>query len=89
MTDSFHACVFSILFNKPFVVVGNASRGNTRFDSLLEMFELQNRKVESYACFLEHKVYLLEEADLYNAQTFLSNHRLKSMDFWANLRLGE
>lgn len=89
VTDSFHACVFSILFNKPFVVVGNASRGNTRFDSLLEMFELQNRKVESYACFLERKVYLLEEADLYNAQTFLSNHRLKSMDFWANLRLGE
>lgn len=89
VTDSFHACVFSILFNRPFVVVGNASRGNTRFDSLLEMFELQGRKIESYARFIEHKACLLKEDDLYNAQTFLSNHRLKSMDFWANLRLEE
>lgn len=43
ITDSFHACVFSILFNKPFLVVGNAERGLSRFTSLLEMFELQQR----------------------------------------------
>ena len=30
VTDSFHACVFSILFNKPFIVVGNANRGMSR-----------------------------------------------------------
>ena len=30
-TDSFHGCVFSILFNKPFYVYGNKSRGKSRF----------------------------------------------------------
>ena len=43
VTDSFHACVFSILFNKPFVVVGNVDRGMSRFTSLLEMFGLNDR----------------------------------------------
>ncbi len=43
VTDSFHACVFSIIFNKPFVVVGNNKRGNTRFDSLLKTFGLADR----------------------------------------------
>ena len=42
VTDSFHACVFSILFNKPFIVYGNASRGMSRFTSLLDLFGLRN-----------------------------------------------
>lgn len=46
VTDSFHACAFSIIFNKPFVVVGNRKRGQSRFDSLLNMFGLQNRFVD-------------------------------------------
>lgn len=45
VTDSFHACVFSILFKKPFVVYGNKERGMSRFTSLLEMFGLQDRIV--------------------------------------------
>ena len=40
ITDSYHACVFSILFQKPFVVLGNKNRGLSRFSSLLEMFGL-------------------------------------------------
>lgn len=47
VTDSFHGCVFSIIFNKPFWVVGNKSRGMARFDSLLSMFELQNRMISA------------------------------------------
>lgn len=43
VTDSFHACVFSIIFNKPFVVYGNKNRGLARFQSLLSMFGLENR----------------------------------------------
>lgn len=37
VTDSFHATVFSIIFGKPFVVLGNTKRGNARFSSLLNM----------------------------------------------------
>lgn len=45
VTDSFHACVFSILFNKPFIVVGNMERGLARFESFLKMFELEDRMI--------------------------------------------
>lgn len=45
VTDSFHGCVFSIIFNKPFIAIGNASRGMSRFRSLLKMFSLENRLV--------------------------------------------
>ena len=45
ITDSFHACVFSIIFNKPFIVYGNKKRGLARFESLLKLFELEERLV--------------------------------------------
>lgn len=41
--DSFHGVVFSIIFNKPFIVIGNKKRGLARFKSLLETFELSGR----------------------------------------------
>ena len=43
ITDSFHACVFSIIYNKPFIVYKNEGRGNARFDSLLRTFGLEER----------------------------------------------
>lgn len=46
ITDSFHACVFSILFHKPFICIGNKNRGMSRFDSLLGMFGLEDRLVD-------------------------------------------
>lgn len=46
ITDSFHGCVFSIIFNKPFWVIGNKSRGMARFDSLLSVFGLENRMLD-------------------------------------------
>ena len=45
VTDSFHACAFSIMFNKPFVVIANKERGATRIKSLLKMFGLEKRMV--------------------------------------------
>lgn len=43
--DSFHGCIFSIIFNKPFWVVKNEIRGNARFESLLKTFNLRNRLI--------------------------------------------
>lgn len=40
VTDSFHGCVFSIIFRKPLLFLGNEHRGNTRFDSLISTFGL-------------------------------------------------
>ena len=45
-TDSFHGCVFSIIFRKPFLVYGNKLRGMARFDTLLEIFNLKNRLID-------------------------------------------
>ena len=43
ITDSFHACVFSIIFEKPFVVFENEKRGNARLYDFLKLFNLENR----------------------------------------------
>lgn len=42
-TDSFHGCVFAIIFNKPFIVYANKTRGADRFESILNFLGLQNR----------------------------------------------
>lgn len=47
VTDSFHACVFSIIFEKPFYVILNEERGATRIHSLLKIFGLQSRVIHS------------------------------------------
>lgn len=48
LTDSFHGTVFSIIFNKPFWVIGNKERGMARFDSILSLFNLKNRFIVDY-----------------------------------------
>lgn len=45
VTDSFHGTVFSIIFKKQFLTIGNYARGNARFESLLSMFDLMGRLV--------------------------------------------
>ena len=43
ITDSFHGCVFSIIFRKDFAVIINNERGSDRFTSLLRILELEDR----------------------------------------------
>lgn len=43
VTDSFHGTVFSIIFNKPFVVLPNKGRGVSRFESLLKTVGLLHK----------------------------------------------
>lgn len=53
-TDSFHACVFSILMNTPFLVVNRKEKGmadmTSRIDTLLELFGYQNRYIVNGEC---------------------------------------
>lgn len=51
VADSFHACVFAIIFKKQFVVIGNIKRGMSRFESLLKIFDLDNRLIDIKAPF--------------------------------------
>lgn len=50
LTDSFHACVFSFLFNKPFVVYDrnwNERNMNSRLETLLSKFSLERKYANS------------------------------------------
>ena len=77
VTDSFHACVFSILFNKPFVVVGNKERGMARFESLLKLFHLEERMIMEDV----RTSITLEELEIKNWQ----NMKIKSYDILSEL----
>lgn len=48
VTDSFHGCVFSIIFGKEFVAYANRHRGMARFTPLLRTFGLEDRLVTSF-----------------------------------------
>ena len=80
ITDSFHGTVFSILFNKPFVVFTNERRGNTRFNSLLKMFNLENRLITTAVDF---KPFLLT-LDYLDINRKIERERKKSIDFLLN-----
>ena len=56
IADSFHACVFSIIFEKDFYVLANESRGLTRIDSLLRMFALEDRLISDFSIENIHKI---------------------------------
>lgn len=61
-TDSFHACVFSILMNTPFLVVNRKQKGvadmTSRIDTLLELFGYQDRYIVDGKCDLSDKEIL-------------------------------
>lgn len=77
ITDSFHACVFSILFHKPFICIGNKSRGMSRFDSLLNMFGLENRLVDIN----DIADYVEKEIDWEHVDSILEQKREEAFQF--------
>lgn len=81
VTDSFHGCVFCILFHRPFIVVGNVRRGNARIASLLRLVGLEGRIVSSLTDFEEKKNTLLEKIDYQKVDIILNEQRGKSYKF--------
>ena len=82
VTDSFHGCVFSILFRKPFIAIGNAERGMARFTSLLHTFGLENRLIHSWKEYLERVDELLEPIDYVVVYQKLQICREEAMQFF-------
>ena len=76
ITDSFHACVFSIIFHKQFTVIGNEERGMARFNSLLSLFGLENRLVTS-----SQQILSLPLIDFDSIDEKLSTLRTESLNF--------
>ena len=76
VTDSFHACVFSMLFHKPFYVLANKGRGMSRIESLLKMFGLEHRLL------LQLEIKDIQEAiDWNQVDVKLDNWRKKCQHF--------
>jgi exopolysaccharide biosynthesis predicted pyruvyltransferase EpsI len=82
VTDSFHGCVFSIIFNKPFVAIGNESRGMARFHSLLTLVGLGDRLITSYDDLLN--IDWDASIDWEKVNKRLDEKRKESIDFLIN-----
>lgn len=78
LTDSFHACVFSFLFNKPFIVYDrnwNEGNMNSRLETLLKKFHLERKYANSE---LNNDIW---EHDYSKGYEQLEAEKEKAMDF--------
>lgn len=78
VTDSFHATVFSLIFNKPFIVYINEARGAARFQSLLSIFGLDDRVVHKSE---DLDMTTLFDIDFNEVNQKIEKLRKKSIDF--------
>lgn len=78
-SDSFHACVFSIIYSKPFLVFDRVDASivsmNSRIDTLLSKFELKDRK---YNGSIDSQILV---CDFNKAHMKLKEERKKSFDY--------
>ena len=81
VTDSFHGCVFSILFRKQFIAIGNKERGMERFLSLLGDFGLLDRLVLSQQEYINKKGALMTPIDYSKVEIIHARLCKESMDF--------
>lgn len=69
VTDSFHGTVFSIIFNKPFLVIANPKRGLSRFNSLLGIIGQQYRMLyEGSSIAINQSILEKPDADIQGYQ---------------------
>lgn len=86
VTDSFHGFLFSLIFNKPFLIFANKKTGIARYQSLLKILSLQDRIVyslEDYNPEILHK-----KIDWDNVNEILEVKKNESIDF-LDLHLGK
>ena len=78
ITDSFHGTVFSLIFNKQFVVYGNVQRGMSRMQDLLNRVELTDRLIFSN---YKVKTILEQEIDWVSVNKQINIYKESSMAF--------
>jgi hypothetical protein len=79
LTDSFHACVFSVIYEKPFFVFdreGNMENMNSRLDTLLSLINLNERKIDNIS-----NVKDVFACDYKDAKEKLKKEKIKSFNF--------
>lgn len=81
IVDSFHGTVFSIIFNKPFWVIGNKKRGLSRFYSILHMFNLEDRMLSENQL---NQINYMKPIDWDNVNRILKIKKLESLAILKN-----
>lgn len=81
VTDSFHGCVFSILFKKPFVAIANVDRGIDRFQTLFDSLGIEHRIVFNSSDYLKRMEELHASIDYDSIYERLRFMRKKSLLF--------
>lgn len=81
ITDSFHGMVFSIVFERNFIVIANPERGLDRFTSLLKQLDLEERLISKKTSTNEITKLANAKIDYYKVQKKLQVLQEKSIDF--------
>lgn len=79
VTDSFHCTVFSIIFNKKFIVLSNPNRGITRIENLLALINRKDRLFYNLEN-IDAKV-LRNDFDYMEINRIIETERKKSLGF--------
>lgn len=77
--------VFSILFNRQFIVYADVKRGLDRFVSLLNELELMDRLISSHMDFITRWNSLKAAIDYSTVDTKLTDLRQESLDWLQNV----
>jgi len=78
LTDSFHATVFSLIFNKKFIVVPPKNGTITRINSILELTNTKDRILNSYNDFNQ----INNEINYKKVNEIIDEERNKSFELW-------
>lgn len=84
ITDSFHGSAFSIIFNKPFLAIGNYGRGYERFIDLLGRLKLLDRLVSDPKN-IPHDEKLLRNINYDETNTIIQKEAQKTVDWVKNV----
>lgn len=85
ITDSFHGTCFALIFRKPFIAIVNNKRGTSRFDTISQLFGIEDRLVNSAEEILTN-VKLLTRPDYYKISPRIETAIMKSKA-WLNNEL--
>lgn len=83
ITDSCHGASFAVIYEKPFVCIGNAARGLSRFESLFQVLRMEERLVFDAAEILKRED-LLGDIDYQPIRKALQREREKSRKWLEN-----
>lgn len=80
LTDSYHGCIFSIIFHKQFLALGNLDRGLCRFKSLFNQLSLNDRLILSKKSY-EQLHSQISDIDFNAVDLLLNDKRKLAFDY--------